>query len=67
MSPERSVSGHNRLQVKMRSVALGTLISLVMLVLIGQLFHLQVIRGWEFPELSAPTWYGSTFSFTPAY
>jgi len=27
----------------------------------------QVIRSWDFPTLNAPTWYGTTFSFTPAY
>lgn len=27
----------------------------------------QVIQSWDFPTLNAPTWYGTTFSFTPAY
>jgi len=33
---------------KSRTIALGVLVSLVFVLLIGQLFYLQVIRGWEF-------------------
>jgi penicillin-binding protein 2 len=48
VSAERASSGQNRLQVKMRVMALGALISLVLVVLVVQLFYLQVVRGWEF-------------------
>jgi penicillin-binding protein 2 len=48
LSAERASSGQNRVQVKVRTVALGTLISLVLLFLVGELFYLQVIRGWEY-------------------
>ncbi len=34
--------------LKNRTVALGVLVSLVFVLLVGQLFYLQVIRGWEF-------------------
>jgi len=34
--------------VKNRSIALGVVVSLVILLLVGQLFFLQVIRGWEY-------------------
>jgi hypothetical protein len=27
----------------------------------------QQIRKWEFPKVSSPTWYGTTFHFSPAY
>lgn len=27
----------------------------------------QVIMRWEFPRPQAPTWYGTTFNFAPAY
>jgi penicillin-binding protein 2 len=33
---------------KSRTVTLGFLVSIVLVLLIGQLFYLQVIRGWEF-------------------
>ncbi|MBN1835221.1 MAG: penicillin-binding protein 2 [Spirochaetales bacterium] len=37
-----------RRRTKVRAIALGVVIGGVFLVLIGQLFYLQVIRGWEF-------------------
>jgi len=43
MKTERS-----SVQIKTRSIALGVLVSLAFLLLLGQLFYLQVIRGWEF-------------------
>jgi hypothetical protein len=27
----------------------------------------NAIRTWEFPKLSSPSWYSTTFSFSPAY
>jgi penicillin-binding protein 2 len=33
---------------KYRTIALGVLVSLVFVLMVGQLFYLQVIRGWEF-------------------
>ena len=35
-------------RIKSRTIALGVLVSLVFALLLGQLFYLQVIRGWEF-------------------
>jgi penicillin-binding protein 2 len=37
---------------KYRAIALGVLVSLVFVVLMGQLFYLQVIRGWEFKRVA---------------
>jgi outer membrane biosynthesis protein TonB len=27
----------------------------------------EQIRKWEFPKVASPTWYGTTFHFSPAY
>ena len=48
MSAERSSSGQSRLQVKVRAYVLGSVISLTVLFLVGQLFFLQIVRGWEY-------------------
>ncbi len=50
MISKRSPSSHSRGngQVKSRAVALGVVVCLSFALLIGQLFYLQVIRGWEF-------------------
>jgi penicillin-binding protein 2 len=46
--PEQSGPRELRGQMRTRAVALGVLVSAVFLVLLGQLFYLQVIRGWEY-------------------
>jgi penicillin-binding protein 2 len=42
------MNGESSSRMKSRSIAMGAVISLVFVLLIGQLFYLQVIRGWEF-------------------
>jgi len=42
------VSPDSNSRIKSRTIALGVLVSLVFALLLGQLFYLQVIRGWEF-------------------
>ena len=42
------MSGESNTRMKSRIIALGAVISLVFLLLMGQLFYLQLIRGWEF-------------------
>ncbi len=48
MSDWLSGGGRKRGDVKRRLVTLGVLISGVFLILMGHLFYLQVIRGWEY-------------------
>jgi penicillin-binding protein 2 len=42
------MSADSSSRLKGRTIALGAVVSLVFVLLIGQLFYLQVIRGWEF-------------------
>jgi penicillin-binding protein 2 len=42
------MSADSSSRLKGRTIALGAVVSLVFILLIGQLFYLQVIRGWEF-------------------
>jgi penicillin-binding protein 2 len=37
-----------RRRVKVRAIGLGVVVTVVFLLLLGRLFYLQVIRGWEF-------------------
>ena len=41
-------SEKSSVRVKRRAIALGVMVSLVFALLVGQLFYLQVIHGWEF-------------------
>jgi penicillin-binding protein 2 len=45
---ERASSGQGQRQVRTRSIALGVFVSAVFLLLLSQLFYLQVIKGWEY-------------------
>jgi penicillin-binding protein 2 len=42
------MSSESSSRLKSRAVAIGVVVSLVFILLMGQLFYLQVIRGWEF-------------------
>jgi len=42
------MSGESNSRMKSRIIALGAAISLVFVLMMGQLFYLQLIRGWEF-------------------
>ena len=48
MRADRTSTAKSNAQVKRRAVALGVVVTLVFVLLVGQLFFLQVIRGWEF-------------------
>ena len=56
------MSADSSSRLKGRTIALGAVVSLVFVLLIGQLFYLQVIRGWEFKrELPIPAQRGEIF------
>ncbi len=50
MRPDRTTASSTKssAHVKRRAIALGVVVSLVFSLLVGQLFYLQVIHGWEF-------------------